>query len=93
MGDGDVWLTDTDYGAYLRGMRRAARECCGLSALAVKELGTQSLRAGGDTHLHACGMTAEQRRDVGQWATPLVERGYLRRTLRAKLLFMQAGAL
>ena len=54
---------------------------------------TQSLRSGGDTFLHAQGLTAEERRDVGQWATPLVERGYLRRTLREKLTFMRAAGL
>ena len=71
--------------------RTAAREVCDFSPEAAEELGTQSLRAGGDTFLHACGLTAEQRRDVGQWATPLVERGYLRRTLREKLVFMRAS--
>ena len=33
------------------------------------------------------------RRDVGQWATPLVERGYLRRTLTERLAFMRPTGL
>ena len=93
VGAGVDMIHDRGYGAYLSAFRRAARECCGFSKAACKELGTQSLRSGGDTFLHAQGLTAEERRDVGQWATPLVERGYLRRTLREKLAFMRAAGL
>ena len=78
---------------YLRGFRAAVRICCGFGPKAVMEIGTQSLRSGGDTWLHAQGMTAEERRDVGQWATPLVERGYLRRTLTERLAFMRPTGL
>lgn len=91
VGSGAKGLGLNGYDAYLDGFRRATRVVCGWSAKAVKELGTQSLRAGGDTWLHAQGMTAEQRRDIGQWATPLVERGYLRRTLKDKLAFMRGA--
>ena len=88
VGTGRVMLDDSGYSAYLHGFRRAARCCCGFGAEAARELGTQSLRSGGDTYLHAMGVSAEERRDVGQWATPLVERGYLRRTLKdSKLEF------
>ena len=93
VGTGRVMLDDSGYSAYLHGFRRAARCCCGFGAEAAKELGTQSLRSGGDTYLHAMGVSAEERRDVGQWATPLVERGYLRRTLKEKLSFMRETGL
>ena len=72
VGPGVDMIHDRGYGAYLSAFRRAARECCGFSKAACKELGTQSLRSGGDTFLHAQGLTAEERRDVGQWATPFV---------------------
>ena len=93
LGSGLYMLSDSQYGVYLRGFKAAARVCCGFGPEAVKEIGTQSLRSGGDTWLHAQGLTAEERRDVGQWATPLVGRGYLRRTLTERLAFMRPTGL
>jgi hypothetical protein len=60
---------------------------------AVACFATQSARAGGDTALHAAGASVELRRDIGQWATPLIERGYLRLRIRARLQFMQTFGL
>ena len=57
------------------------------------EFGTQSLRAGGDTHLFNMGVPASVRMDLGQWKTPSVERGYLRIKVKERVTFMQSVGL
>ena len=80
------------YKNYLTGYRRAL-EGIGIPADIVKEFGTHSARARGDTALFKAGANAELRRDIGRWATPLVERGYLRLQCRARVSFMKTFGL
>ena len=49
LGDGWRPVGHVGYGGYLRGVRRAARVCCGFSREQSLELRTQSGRSGGDT--------------------------------------------
>ena len=81
------------YGHYKTRMRQAMRECCGYSRTQSMEFGTQSLRAGGDTHLFNMGVPASVRMDLGQWKTPSVERGYLRIKVKERVTFMQSVGL
>jgi hypothetical protein len=45
-----------------------------MSRRAAYMYGTQSARSGGDAHLFDNGVEAEQRMEIGSWATPIVER-------------------
>ena len=91
-GNGAHPMDPADYDNYLSAWRQALT-AIGMPKEAVACFGTQSARAGGDTALHGAGASAELRRDIGQWATPLVERGYLRLRIRARLQFMQTFGL
>jgi hypothetical protein len=85
-------MEPADYDNYKSAWRGALR-AIGMPEAAVACFATQSARAGGDTALHAAGASAELRRDIGQWATPLIERGYLRLRIRARLQFMKTFGL
>jgi hypothetical protein len=77
-GDGFTMLGRKGYKKWLNTMRYAMRDCCGMSKEDSLLYGTQSMRSGGDTHLFNLGFGSEFRCDIGSWATPNVERGYLR---------------
>ena len=63
------------------------RENAGKTKDQSKEYGLQALRSGSNTHLWREGVSAEKRRDMGGWATPSVEQGYLRRRLKEQMSF------
>jgi hypothetical protein len=93
LGDGRQMLRfapSPDYNAFLGALRHALESCCGMSKQQAKAYGTQSLRSGGDTHLWRCGIPAEIRRELGRWATPSVEYGYLRLGVSERLALVQA---
>ena len=81
------------YGGYLSRYRDALVACCRMSRRAADMYGTQSARSGGDTHLFDNGVEAEQRMEIGSWATPIVERGYLRIRIQQKLEMVRAVGL
>ena len=85
-------MTPADYGNY-KSAWRGALQAIGMPEAAVACFATQSAPAGGDTALHAAGASAELHRNIGQWATPLIERGYLRLHIRARLECMQTFGL
>ena len=81
------------YGSYLSRYRDALVSCCRMSRRAADTYGTQSARSGGDTHLFDNGLSADQRMEIGEWATPLGERGYLRIRVQQKLKMMRVVGL
>ena len=81
------------YSKYLPRYRDALVACARMSRRAADTYGTQSARSGGDTHLFNNGIPADQRMEIGEWATPLVERGYLRIKVQKKLELMRAVGL
>jgi hypothetical protein len=83
-------MTKHAYSHYLSRFRAALVECCGFAKGTARDFGTHSVRSGGDTHLFNCGYGPEQRREVGDWATALVERDYLR--LRCEQMFAMVRA-
>jgi hypothetical protein len=85
-------LTKLAYDHYKSRFRAALEQCCGMTKTAARLFGMHSMRSGGDTHLFNMGFSSQARRDIGGWATDLVERGYLR--MRCKQMFdlaRQAG--
>ena len=88
LGDGSVMLKfspSKDYAQFLRFFRFGLSSCCGVPKDQLKLYGTQSMRSGGNTLLWRKGIPAEIRREIGRWATPSVERGYLRIDIRERL--------
>ena len=81
------------YGGYLSRYRDALRMCCRMSKTAAATFGTQSARSGGDTWLFNNGVPADLRMEIGEWATPTVERGYLRIKIQQKLELVSAVGL
>jgi hypothetical protein len=81
------------YGGYLSRYRNALRMCCRMSKEAAATFGTQSARSGGDTWLFNNGVPADLRMEIGEWATPTVERGYLRIRIQQKLELVSAVGL
>ena len=76
------------YPKWNRLFRKGLGDNCGIKDKdEQKEYGLQSMRSGGDTHLWNKGVSAEERRDIGGWATPSVERSYLRKRLKDSLKF------
>ena len=86
-------LTKKDYNTYLGRFRAALHQCCGFSKAVCREFGLHSLRSGGDTHLYNIGLPASVRMEIGQWATPTVERGYLRTRIENTLQLIRAAGL
>ena len=85
-GDGVRSLTVKGYRHYLSRFRLALQECCNIpKAMANRDFGFHSMRSGGNTHLFKLGVTKQMRKDIGQWATDIVETGYLRIMVQDKL--------
>ena len=79
------------YSSYLKMFRAALCACCKMSPCDAALFGTHSVRSGGDTHLFNMGFNGPQRRDIGVWASELVERGYLRLHCRQMFAMIRAA--
>ena len=66
------------YKKYLVRFKQALKDCCGMTAEAVKEFGMHSMRVGGDTWLFENGMTDAVRQRMGGWASAFSEKTYIR---------------
>ena len=85
-GDGVHSLTRKGYRHYLSRFRLALEECCNIpKEMANRDFGFHSMRSGGNTHLFNLGVSKQMRKDIGQWATDIVENGYLRIMMQDKL--------
>ena len=92
-GSGCRPMSRAAYAGYLSRYRDALVACCRMSRRAADAYGTQSARSGGDTHLFDNGVSSDLRMEIGEWATPLVERGYLRIRVQKKLELMRTVGL
>jgi len=81
------------YDGYLSRYRDALVSCCRMSRRAARTFGTQSARSGGNTWLFKNNMSSDLRMSIGEWATPSVERGYLRLKIQQKLELVTAVGL
>jgi hypothetical protein len=88
-GDGSTPMTQAGYRAALRLSRRCIQETSGIPDDVRFEWGTQSNRAGGDSHLFESGVLADERRAIGVWADADTEVGYLRLRIRARFAKMR----
>ena len=73
-----LWSTRAGADPYRLQLRNAVREVLHLSVLDAASFGTSSMRCGGDSFLLHLGIPADDRRDIGFWATDAAERQYHR---------------
>ena len=93
VGSGERPMGREAYGGYLSRYRDALWMCCRMSKEAATTLGTQSARSGGDTWLFNNDVPANLRMEIGKWARPTVERGYLRIRSQQRLELVSAVGL
>ena len=77
------------YKQFLKLMRSALRDSGAVPRADVAAFSTQCMRRGGDTALFNGGFSASERRDIGHWATPAVERSYLELELNQQLALIK----
>ena len=75
-----LWDKRAGADPYRRQLRNAVREVLHLSADDADSFGTSSMRCGGDSFLLHLGIPADDRRDIGFWASGAAERQYHRET-------------
>lgn len=93
VGSGERPMGRESYSALLARYREAMHRCCRMSKRAARTFGTQSARSGGDTWLFDNNLPADIRMEIGEWATPSVERGYLRVKIAQQLEMVKAVGL
>ena len=72
------WSARATTQSYCGQVQNAVAEVFGLPRELADAYGTRSTRPGGDTALHAAGISGDDRRDIGFWTSETCERRYLR---------------